>query len=176
MLEKLIAENHARFLAFVRSRVKDSALAEDVLQAAYQKGLTKYRSLRKDERIVAWFYRILRNTIIDHYRSQGLETARRGHEAEAEAIPEELNSQLEKSLCRCVEGLIPLLKPEYADAIREVELNEKSLKEFAREQGLSANNATVRLYRARQSLKKQLLNTCGTCAEHACLDCSCRRV
>jgi len=67
------------------------------------------------------------------------------------------------------------LKPEYAEVIRAVDLGEQPLTEFAREHGLSASNAGVRAHRARTALKKRLVEACGSCAEHGCLDCTCRR-
>jgi RNA polymerase sigma-70 factor (ECF subfamily) len=74
-----------------------------------------------------------------------------------------------------MEGLIRDMKPEYADALKEVELNEQKIQSYAKKKGLSQNNATVRLHRARQSLKKRLLETCGACTAHGCLDCNCKR-
>jgi RNA polymerase sigma-70 factor (ECF subfamily) len=32
------------------------------------------------------------------------------------------------------------------------------------------------VHRARQALRRRLEESCGTCAEHACLDCSCGEV
>jgi RNA polymerase sigma-70 factor (ECF subfamily) len=173
---RLASEHHGQFLRFVRSRVKNEHDAEDILQTAYRKGLEKTCDLRENEKVIAWFYRILRNAIIDHYRKRGVEKRRMGTSEEAENLPVELDSRMEKAVCKCVGDLIPTMKPEYAEAIKEIELEEKSLKGFAAKKGLTSNNAMVRLYRARQSLKKRLLETCGTCAEHGCLDCNCRRV
>jgi RNA polymerase sigma-70 factor (ECF subfamily) len=31
----------------------------------------------------------------------------------------------------------------------------------------------VRVHRARRALHKQLLHTCGVCAQRGCLDCTC---
>jgi RNA polymerase sigma-70 factor (ECF subfamily) len=31
------------------------------------------------------------------------------------------------------------------------------------------------LHRARAALRKQLVQTCGSCAEHGCLNCICRK-
>ncbi len=47
-------------------------------------------------------------------------------------------------------------------------------RDMAREAGITAKNAGVRLHRARQALKKQLERSCGSCAVHGCLDCSCK--
>ena len=50
------------------------------------------------------------------------------------------------------------------------------VKAFAEQAGMSASNAGVRVFRARAALKKRVAESCGTCAEHGCLDCSCRKV
>jgi DNA-directed RNA polymerase specialized sigma24 family protein len=65
------------------------------------------------------------------------------------------------------------LKPEYADALRRIDVEGVPVKIYADEAGISANNAGVRVFRARDALRKQVARTCGTCAEHGCLDCTC---
>ena len=44
---------------------------------------------------------------------------------------------------------------------------------YAAEIGVSDNLAAVRAYRARNALRAQVARSCGTCAEHGCLDCTC---
>ncbi len=46
---------------------------------------------------------------------------------------------------------------------------------FAESQRTSANNASVQLHRARKDLARRLTTVCGACAEHKCLDCTCRK-
>lgn len=174
--ESAVSSNHQKFLAFVRSRVENAEAAEDILQSAYHKGMNKSQTLRSDERVVAWFYRILRNAIIDHYRHRDVEKrVFTPADPSVENIPVEMDSRIEKAICKCVEDIIPTLKPEYAEAIKDVELKDESVKGFAKKRGLTSNTATVRLHRARQSLKKRLLETCGACTAHGCLDCNCKR-
>ncbi|MGZ7100373.1 MAG: RNA polymerase sigma factor, partial [Candidatus Angelobacter sp.] len=40
---------------------------------------------------------------------------------------------------------------------------------------ITAENAAVRVHRARKALRRQVELPCGTCAEHGCLDCHCQR-
>lgn len=44
------------------------------------------------------------------------------------------------------------------------------VKAFAEQKGLSASNAAVRVFRAREALKKRVTESCGACAEHGCVD------
>ena len=70
---KLLAENHGRFLDFLRRRVESEAVAEDILQDAYAKSLPRLDQVQNEESVVAWFYQLLRNAIVDHYRKAGVE-------------------------------------------------------------------------------------------------------
>jgi RNA polymerase sigma-70 factor (ECF subfamily) len=49
------------------------------------------------------------------------------------------------------------------------------VKAYAEQKGLSSSNAAVRVFRAREALKKRVIESCGTCAEHGCVDCTCKR-
>jgi len=166
-------ENHRRFLAFLERRVESRAAAEEILQEAFVRGLGQADEIRDDERAVAWFYRLLRNAVIDHYRARGAEA--RGLEALARELADasEPPPEVEAALCRCFEALLPALRPEYSEILRRVDLEGGRPADFAREAGLTANNAMVRLHRARKALRADLQRSCRTCADHGCLDCSC---
>jgi RNA polymerase sigma-70 factor (ECF subfamily) len=170
---RLLADHHGRFLAFLEQRVASHAAAEDILHDAYARSLEKLDQVRDDESVVAWFYRLLRNAVIDHYRKAGAEKkvkAAVAREAETSFEPE-----LRESICKCVGDVLPTLKPEYADIVGAVELGERSIADVAAEKGLTTNNATVRLHRARSALRRRLVEMCGTCSAHGCLDCTCRK-
>jgi RNA polymerase sigma-70 factor (ECF subfamily) len=77
-------------------------------------------------------------------------------------------------ICACVTRLASSLKPEYADALHAIEVGGTPVKAYAEQKGLSSSNAAVRVFRARQALKKRVTESCGTCAEHGCLNCTCR--
>jgi DNA-directed RNA polymerase specialized sigma24 family protein len=74
-----------------------------------------------------------------------------------------------------VRRLAATLKPEYAEALAAVDVDGQPVKAYAERAGLSATNAGVRLFRARAALRRRLAESCGTCADHGCLDCSCGR-
>jgi RNA polymerase sigma-70 factor (ECF subfamily) len=78
-------------------------------------------------------------------------------------------------ICKCVGRLAVTLKPEYADALQAVDVEGVPVKEFAGQRGISPTNAGVRLFRARQALRQRVSRSCGTCADHGCLDCTCGR-
>lgn len=73
-------------------------------------------------------------------------------------------------ICACVSRLAATLKPEYAEAI---EVGGTPVKAFAEARGLSSSNAAVRVFRAREAVKKGVAESCGVCAEHGCVNCTC---
>jgi RNA polymerase sigma factor (sigma-70 family) len=168
-----LVDNHRKFLAFVEKRVGDRALAEDILQDAFVKTLEKQDAVRDETSAVAWFYQLLRNSIIDHYRRR--ETRSKALEALAVELKDAVEPppELRDAICGCVSDIAATLKPEYAEAIRRVDLDETPVQQFATEVGITANNAAVRVFRAREALRKQVKAACGTCAEHGCTDCTC---
>jgi RNA polymerase sigma factor (sigma-70 family) len=171
--QEVLAANRDRFLAFVAKRVGREE-AEDVLQGALARALAHAADVRDDERVVAWFYRILRNAVADHWRERA--SARRADAAlRAAPWPEALVPEDASALCRCFEPLVDALPPDQARVLRRVDLEEARPVDVAAEDGITANLAMVRLHRARRTLRARLLESCRTCAEHGCLDCSCRQ-
>jgi RNA polymerase sigma-70 factor (ECF subfamily) len=174
VLSRLL-DRREQFLAFLEGRVGTRDAAEDVLQAAYLKALESSMSIHREDSAVAWFYRLLRNALVDRRRRGAAEVrAVEQHGHETALVAEEETDALRGAVCRCVDALIPTLKPEYAAVVRQVDLEGGSVQEVATAVGVTANNLSVRLYRARAALRKLLERTCGACAEHACLDCGCK--
>lgn len=172
-LDQLLA-HHDDFLHFLEKRVESRAVAEDILQSAFVRGMEKASTLRDEESVVAWFYRMLRNAVIDHYRSR--ESAARVLQDWPEGldVPGQPVEFVKNEICQCVNSVLAELKPEYREALRTVDIEEQPVTEFAEHAGITANNANVRVHRAREALRKQVRTVCGTCAEHRCVDCTCK--
>lgn len=171
-IEAALLENHNRFLAFLEKKVGDRGKAEEILQGAFMRALERGVPAADEQGAVKWFYTVLRNAFVDSYRRQRSQ-GRTMEEVESEAFGI-IETELEANVCSCMHALLPSLKSEYAEMVRQVDLEERTISEVAAATGITPNNATVRLHRARQALKKRLQQSCGACATHNCLDCSCR--
>lgn len=172
VIRKLL-ESRPELLAFVERRVGRRDVAEDILQEAYARGIDRVGTLESDASATAWFYRTLRNAVIDRYRRRGAEDRALAAFA-AELESHELHEvEAPSNVCQCVTQLATTLKPEYAEALHRIEVDGLTVKAYAEEQGLTPNNAAVRVFRAREALKKKVHATCGTCADEGCLDCTC---
>lgn len=168
-----LVENHRAFLSFLERRVESRTEAEDLLQEAFVKSIDQVGALRDDESAVAWFYRMLRNALVDRQRRRGASS--RALEAFACELDEasEPAPDTKNAVCQCVRTLADTLKPEYAEALRRIEVDGLTVQGYASEAGIEPNNAAVRVHRARAALRKQVMASCGTCAEHGCVDCTC---
>jgi RNA polymerase sigma factor (sigma-70 family) len=172
---RVLVDNHARFLGFLERRVGSRDVAEDILQEAFVRSLDRVDSIRTADSAVAWFYRVLRNAIADHFRRQeARDRALTQVSAEAGMEAAAVDEALEAVVCACVMKLLDTLKPEYATAVRRVDLDGMSVRGYAEESGITPGNAGVRLHRAREALRRQLARACGTCVDHGGFDCQCR--
>lgn len=167
-----LSQMHTRFLGFLRGRVSDPAAAEDILQAAYLKAIEHGAELREKESSVAWFYRILRNAITDYFRQDSARN--RAMEQFTAGWSDGYEPELKEQTCDCIREVIRDLKPEYRAAIEQIDLAEQSVESFAAAQKTTANNAYVRLHRARKAVARKLTEVCGTCSAHHCIDCTCK--
>ncbi|MGN6385390.1 MAG: RNA polymerase sigma factor [Verrucomicrobiota bacterium] len=170
-VENAILKNLDVFVRFARSRLGDHHLAEDVVQDSLIKALAADKHPDTDEETTTWFYRILRRSIIDLYRKQGARS--RALERFEKELPENPDENQEKELCGCFRRLLPMVPEQYRELLDEVDLKGKDPEQVSARLGLTKNNLTVRLHRARKHLRKALTATCGACSVHGCIDCTC---
>jgi len=166
-----LTDNLGTFVSFVRSRTGDAELAADIVQECLLKAIRADTRPQNEEATVQWFYRVLRNAVIDvHRRRRVEERARSEWEKEwpVQVMPED-----ERSLCQCLFSVLPALAPAEAELIRRVDLEGESPASLAAAAGERLNTVNVRLFRARRHLRDQLERVCRTCAKHGCLDCEC---
>jgi RNA polymerase sigma-70 factor (ECF subfamily) len=172
-----LLEQQPEFLGFLRRRLGSEAVAEDLLQQSLVRAVERHHSLKNDESVVPWFYRILRHAVIDYYRAHDAETRRDdAYLRELVQVGEDQEpsvDDLKPSVCACLSRLLPTLRPNYAELIRRIDLEGEVPQRIAEELKISLNNLTVRLHRARQALRESLEATCGVCTTHGCLHCTC---
>ncbi len=171
-LRATIAERLARLrpgmVRWVQARTGCFELAEEVVQQALLRALEQQQTLRDSDRLAAWF-----KTIVSRGLSDELKRQQRFSPLTAAPEPS-TESELPTNGCACVLQVIKQVKPAYAEVMTAVDLHDQSLHHAAEQLGLSPNNASVRLHRARQALRKKLKQVCGTESVAGCLDCGCK--
>ena len=169
----VLIKNRSQFLNFIKKRVSSLEVAEDLLQAALTKGIEKGGLLQDDDRVVAWFYRILRNALVDHYRQNGRSLELNGLLVDLDAYGK-TTPEAARDVCQCMNPILEDLKPEYREALTTIDLGDGSLADLATRAGITEQNAAVRVHRARKAMRAQVEVTCGSCAEGHCMNCDCR--
>ena len=142
---------------YIQRRVSEPTDAEDLTQIVFTKAwqaLTGYKPGASPFR--AWLYRIARNAVIDHYRTQrNILTL---GDAIADADPDsslEL-SALDAERRAIVQSAIGRLRPSYQDVIVRRFLHEMDYAETAAELDRQVNGVRVIQHRALEALRKLL--------------------
>ena len=143
--------------AFVRSRVGDPIAAEDVLQNVYLKIHSRIGTVRDEEKIAPWVFRVARNAVTDYYRAKR-PAQELGEVPEPLADPE--GDDLERGLSKAVRDMMEGLPPEHREALRLTEYEGLTQKELAERLGIGLSGAKSRVQRARTRLKAMLLDCC----------------
>lgn len=143
------------------------------MQESLVKALAADRKPAGQEDTVAWFYRILRRTIIDLYRRN--DARRRALDRFERELPEAPTDEDERLLCQCFKRLLPSVPERYRELLQQIDLEGQESAEVAAALGITQNNLTVRLHRPRRHLRELLSRNCRACTKHGCLDCTCGR-
>jgi RNA polymerase sigma-70 factor (ECF subfamily) len=142
---------------FIRRRVSDEHVAEDLLQETFVRIHRGVGGLADADRLAAWVYQISRNVIRDHYRTSGATRADLPDDVPDEQEPQ---AALKARACVWMDELIGELPDTYRDAVRLAEMEGLPHQELADRLGLSLAAAKSRVQRGRVLLKDVLTGCC----------------
>jgi RNA polymerase sigma-70 factor (ECF subfamily) len=155
-IETIWKEYHHKLLGFIRKRVNDKFVAEDILQDVFIKILNKIDTLREDSKIQNWLYQLTRNAIIDYYRvnkiKEELPDSLMDEDHNTESAAEEMKS--------CIMPVINSLDEKYREAILLTEMEGLSQKKLATKLNLSYTGAKSRVQRGRAAMKDTFSKYC----------------
>jgi DNA-directed RNA polymerase specialized sigma24 family protein len=154
---------HQELFHWLHLRLGCPTLAEDILQDAFVRGAHERESLTDDEPVVAWFFRVLRDALVDYQWRHEVTN----HDLAALAAELDRNStpppELRGVIGRCIARLAENLGPDYARAVRRVELDGISVQSYAIEVSVRNRNlVVVQIFLAREALRKQVQRACKT--------------
>ncbi len=136
--------------SFVYRRVKDKALADDIVQDVFLKVHTKLGQLKDTEKITGWIYQITRNAITDHFRSKSKIISAMDLDWESD------HQRLNDCVSTCLQEMLLTLPEKYREALELTELKNLSQTELAQRLDISYSGAKSRVQRARQMLKEKM--------------------
>lgn len=143
-----ILENQAKSYRIAYSYVPEKEAALDIVQNAICKALENYSSLRKEEAVKSWFYKILVNEAVQYIRKN-----RREISCEPEKIKEEVyverayepGEEVYRKVCELPEQMRTVVLLHYFEQL--------TLKEIAEVTDTNLNTVKTRLYAALKRLK-----------------------
>jgi RNA polymerase sigma-70 factor (ECF subfamily) len=146
--------------SFVAGRVRRPEDAEDVAQDALLRLYRGAASLRDEQALQAWMYRIAESAVVDHYR-------RSGNRPEPVA-PEELPAPAEPAeepravaeLAACLPPLLARIPDDYRAALELTDLGELTQQQAAEQLGISTSGMKSRVQRGRRMLRTEVGRCC----------------
>lgn len=175
VVETVLIENYDDFSRYLMRRIGDQSAVEDVLQNFCVRVIRSQTELRNEKAVMGWLFKVLRSALIDHYRSAASRTRMEASYLLEKATLDEdcVQMESEENGCKCIETMLPTLRPDYEHVLRKVDLSNESRDKVAKELGISPTNTRVRLHRARDALSKAMIAHCGPCCEVSTDDCTC---
>ncbi len=144
---------------FIRKRVPDDVITEDILQDVFLKIHQHIETLKDEKKLERWVYQVTRRTIIDYYRKTKLTTSL--EVPEVLHLSEELpDDDIVGELFPCIRSMVKNLPEQDRLALVLTEYRSLTQKELSERLGLSFSGAKSRVQRAREKLKQQLLACC----------------
>ncbi|HEX5697231.1 MAG TPA: sigma-70 family RNA polymerase sigma factor [Rhodoferax sp.] len=140
---------------WLRHRVGNPALADDLLQDLFLKALRQGERFCDLHNARAWLFEVARNLLADQLRVAH-------HMVE---LPEDLVAQTDDAdtvdtLTACLPRVLSELSPEDREAITLCDLQGMAQADFAQRKGLSLSAAKSRVQRARVRLRSHMSQAC----------------
>ena len=147
---------------FIRSRVGDGHVADDLTQEVMLKAQTHLADAPAEDRLTAWLFQIARNTVTDFYRSR----RNRGQVTldqveEPPSPPAAAAADVTTELAACLRPMVGRLPRPYREAVELTEFGGLTQHALAGRLGISLSGAKSRVQRGREKLKAMLLDCCS---------------
>ncbi len=148
-------ELHTELRQFIRRRLPDEHVAEDLLQEVFVRIHSHLDALGDADRLPAWVYRIGRNVIHDHFRAKASIAAPLSDDAASAAEDDEQQRGF-----AWLRAMVEQLPETYREAVRLSELDGLLQQDVADRLDVSVSGAKSRVQRGRALLKSMLLDCC----------------
>jgi RNA polymerase sigma-70 factor (ECF subfamily) len=157
--ERIWTELHEDLAGFIRRRVPDEHVADDLVQETFVRIHENLDQLEDADRMAGWVFTIARNVIHEHYRRQPGHAAPLDEDAVAATPPGPLD-RWRRDGAEWLRELIGALPETYREAVLLSELDGLTQQEVADRLGLSLSGAKSRIQRGRALLKESLERCC----------------
>lgn len=157
-LNAVVARFRSALRGFIRKRVPNDTIADDLTQEVWVRIARKLGDLRDTQKLESWIYQIARNVVTDFFRRQR-ETAELP--AGLPAPPDESSvEELRANLHDYVKGVVESLPEPHREALVLTMYEGLSQQELAERVGITLTAAKSRVQRARAEVRKIMEECC----------------
>lgn len=146
---------HKDLQQFIISKVKNDAVADDILQDAFIKIHTKLNTLKDSTKLKPWIFTITRNSILDHFKSTKNTIEIANFEAETTL---KVSEHTEKD---CLHGILKNLPKKYRDPLFLSDIRGLQQQEVANQLNQSLPTTKSQIQRARKLVAQSYMDCCG---------------
>jgi len=147
---------------YLLSKVKQEDDAEDLLQEIFIKIHSSLGNLNDEKKLAPWIYQIVRNSLTDHYRKNGLPTSEFDEES---SVPSDTpEDSLYSDLSGCLNVFIDRLPEKYREPLILSDIKGMKQKEIAELMNLSYSGLKSRVQRGRDMIKSMFMEC--ACVTH----------
>ena len=149
---------HKDLYQFIISKVKDTTIADDILQETFIKIHVKLSSLQDKSKLRSWIFAIARNTIYDYFRISGNTV----EIDEIDAVSDEdLDKKTDHTAHDCLLGIMLNMPKKYREPLFLYDI--KGIKQNEISEQLQLPLATVKsqIQRARKKVAQGFMDCCG---------------
>ena len=139
---------------FIRSKIKDEHITDDLLQETFIKIHTKLITLKDEEKLKSWVFTIARNTVMDYFKQST--NTREFFEADI-VLESEHKEHDEKD---CLKGIIKSLPKKYRDPLFLADIKGLKQAEVAKQLKLQLSTTKSRIQRARRLIAQGYMECC----------------
>lgn len=140
---------------FIISKVKETTIADDILQDTFIKIHTKLHTLKDITKLKSWCFTVARNSILDHWKSTNKTFEIANFEAET-VIKEQLHTEQD-----CLKGILKNLPKKYRDPLYLSDIKGLKQQEVADQLNQSLSTTKSQIQRARKLIAQGFMDCCG---------------
>ena len=140
---------------FIISKVKNIAIADDILQDTFIKIHTKLHTLKDITKLKSWCFTVARNSILDYWKSTNKTFEIANFEADTE-ITENIHTEKD-----CLRGILKNLPKLYRDPLFLSDIKGLKQQEVADQLKQSLPTTKSQIQRARKLIAQGFMDCCG---------------
>lgn len=155
---RLVHRYQARLYNFVRSMVRDDALAEDITQESFVKAYFSLHKLQNAQSFKSWLFRIANNNTLDYLRRRRLQLVDVDEQIRESYVDERNPEQgaLQEQRSAHVQEALAKLKPDQKAILVMCDLQGMSYAEIAEVLKIPFGTVQSRIFYARRKLREHL--------------------